>query len=88
MPYPEGVYVLERSTWDVQTKLMGSHTKEVTMASWSANGRYLCSAGLDKQVFLWDLSTAESLDRYKVLRPPPDVPDHTQPRAHDTHPVE
>ena len=61
----EGVHVLERGTWERQTLLQGSHTKEVTMASWSANGRYLCSAGLDKQVFLWDLSSAESLDRYK-----------------------
>ena len=65
VPYPEGVHVLERGTWERQTLLQGSHTKEVTMTSWSANGRYLCSAGLDKQIFLWDLGSAESLDRYK-----------------------
>ena len=58
VPYPEGVHVLERGTWEAQTRLQGSHTKEVTMASWSPNGRYLCSAGLDKQLFLWDLSSA------------------------------
>ena len=66
VPYPEGVHVLERGTWNAKTRLQGKHTKEVTMASWSPNGRYLCSAGLDKQVFLWDLSSGEDLDRYKV----------------------
>lgn len=66
VPYPEGVRVLERETWNVQTKLEAKHTKEVTMASWSPNGRYLCSAGLDKQLFLWDVSSGDDLDRYKV----------------------
>ena len=66
VPYPEGVKVLERETWNVQTRLEGEHNKEVTMASWSPNGRYLCSAGLDTQLFVWDLSDGVSLDRYKV----------------------
>lgn len=69
VPHGAGVEVLERETWEIQSKLRGGHIKEVSLIAWCENGRYLCTAGLDKQLFLWDLSSAESLDRHKVCRP-------------------
>lgn len=66
IPHGTGVEVLERESWKSQSSLRGSHTKDVSLISWCANGRYLCSVGLDKQIFLWDLSSAESLDRHKA----------------------
>ena len=71
VPRGSGVQLLERGTWEVQTELRKQHTSEVCHVSWSANGRYLCSAGLDKQIFLWDLSSGESIDRHKAPPPPP-----------------
>ena len=71
VPHGAAVHVLERETWEVQSVLRGAHSKEVSLISWCDNGRYLASGGLDRQLFVWDLSTAETLDRYKAeVRPP------------------
>jgi chromosome transmission fidelity protein 4 len=66
VPHGAAVHVLERETWEVQSVLRGAHSKEVSLISWCDNGRYLASGGLDRQLFVWDLSTAETLDRYKA----------------------
>ena len=74
IPYLNGVQLLERGTWSVETTAMvGGHSKEVSLVAWSRNGQYFATAGLDRQVFVWQRSTSESLDRYKADAVPTDL---------------
>eukprot|EP00900_Chrysochromulina_parva_P026607 jgi/Chrpa1/8580/Chrysochromulina_OHIO_Genome00019003-RA len=74
IPYLTGVQLLERGTWSVETTAMVSgHSKEVSLVAWSRNGQYFATAGLDRQVFVWQRSTSESLDRYKADAVPTDL---------------
>ena len=65
IPYSNGVQLIERGTWTSETALVGGHAKEVSLVAWSHNGQYLATSGLDRQTFVWQLSSNESLDRYK-----------------------
>ena len=66
IPYSNGVHILDRNNWNVEHMLVNAHSKEVTHAAWSPNGAYLATSGLDRQVYIWQLSTQESLDRHKI----------------------
>ena len=73
IPYSTGVHILERGTWTPTSMLLNGHNKEVSLVSWSPNGQYLATGGLDKQVFLWQLNIADSLDRYRADSVPNDL---------------
>ena len=68
VPFAGGVHLLARGTWEVSKMLVGGHSKEVSLVSWSANGLYLASAGVDRQVYVWQLSSSEDIDRHKAER--------------------
>ena len=77
IPYANTVHVLERGTWSAETTIMSGHTKEVSLVAWSKNGQYLATGGLDRQIFVYQMSTAgqliESLDRHKADAVPTDL---------------
>ncbi|KAJ2808789.1 DNA polymerase alpha accessory factor Mcl1 [Coemansia guatemalensis] len=55
------VKLLERGSWELSATLGGRHTKMVTHVSWSANGRYVASVGLDGQVAVWDVAARKAI---------------------------
>ena len=65
VPYSNGVHILERTNWTASAMLVNAHTKEVTHVGYSPNGQYLATCGLDRQVYVWQGTTQESLDRHK-----------------------
>ena len=73
IPFANAVHLLERSSWSVGTVLRNGHSKDVSLVSWSPNGQYLASAGLDRQVYVWQLDGASDLDRYKADAPLSDL---------------
>ncbi len=72
---------IERDLWSTVFTLKGGHNKvcdiffvlwpiwqPVSLLSWSPNGYYLASVGIDYQIVIWDLSPKskrETLERYK-----------------------
>ena len=73
IPFSSGVHILERGTWNPTSMLLNGHSKEVSLVAWSPNGQYLATGGLDKQIFLWQLNIADSLDRYRADSVPNDL---------------
>jgi WD40 repeat protein len=45
-----GVALYDRCSWELSTTLKGGHTRDVIASAFSPNGRYLATAGLDKEV--------------------------------------
>ena len=40
--------------WSTKTKLMG-HTEDVLDLRWTADSRFIVSAGMDKRIFIWNV---------------------------------
>eukprot|EP00743_Colponemidia_sp_Colp-15_P005428 GILK01005834.1.p1 GENE.GILK01005834.1~~GILK01005834.1.p1 ORF type:complete len:1072 (+),score=257.64 GILK01005834.1:57-3218(+) len=66
VPGYKEVKLLERDSWKILAELRDEHTKESSITVWSPNGNYLATAGLDQQLILWDSTTKQSVDRFKV----------------------
>ena len=50
------VVVYERDSWREAFVLSGAHTLPVSVVCWSPNGRYLVSAGADRNMIVWDVA--------------------------------
>jgi WD40 repeat protein len=59
------IHLLERGTWKQFISLKGEHTQTATIVSWSPNGKYLASSGLDFQVLIWNLTSKQVISRIK-----------------------
>ncbi|EOD21019.1 hypothetical protein EMIHUDRAFT_450890 [Emiliania huxleyi CCMP1516] len=71
VPKGAGAILLDRGTWEETATFESGgagkdgHSEDVSTTAFSPNGRYLATAGLDKQVFVWDAACGESLDRHR-----------------------
>ncbi|KAJ7538304.1 hypothetical protein O6H91_11G042800 [Diphasiastrum complanatum] len=60
------ILMLDRDTAEKIYSLKGGHSAAVGFLTWSPNGKYLATAGEDRQVMLWDVENRLDLDRYKL----------------------
>ncbi|PIA13071.1 hypothetical protein COEREDRAFT_78273 [Coemansia reversa NRRL 1564] len=63
------IKLLERGSWELSATLGGRHTKMVTHVSWSANGKYVASVGLDRQVVVWDVAARKAILTHNCTNP-------------------
>ncbi|KAE9463945.1 hypothetical protein C3L33_04174, partial [Rhododendron williamsianum] len=45
--------------------LRGDHVQRICFLSWSPNGKYMATSGLDRQVLIWDVDQRLDIDRQK-----------------------
>lgn len=81
-----GISIVERpettdSDWEVAFNLSEQGVKETTVVRWSVNGKYLVSAHVDGNIYLWDVEGNESLDRRQHTSPATSLSWH--PKAND-----
>ncbi|KAK9838075.1 hypothetical protein WJX84_006107 [Apatococcus fuscideae] len=55
------IVCLERLSWDEAFVLKGTHAAAVNVIAFSPNGLYMASAGRDKKLVVWDMTTKKPL---------------------------
>ncbi|XP_078443316.1 transducin family protein / WD-40 repeat family protein isoform X2 [Wolffia australiana] len=59
------VVMHDRDTSEKVFSLKGDHEDSVCFFSWSMNGKYMATAGADRQVLIWDVDLKQDIERQK-----------------------
>ncbi|KAL4584152.1 hypothetical protein LXL04_008743 [Taraxacum kok-saghyz] len=63
--FKNDVVMYDRDTAEKLFTLRGDHTQPVCFLTFSVNGKYIATSGLDKQVLIWDVLKKQDIERQK-----------------------